>query len=441
MSTTSPRPWLKHYPQGVNAEINTNDFASLAEMLDHTFKRFADKPAFSNMGHVLTFKEIDTLSAHLASYFQSELGLKKGDRIVIQMPNLLQYPVTLFGALRAGLVVINMNPLYTAEEMEHYLKDSGAVAIVVLENFADKLEKAIGSSSIKHIIITDVGDLFPTVSRVVTNVAVKYFKKLVPEYHLENTILFRDALEKGAEANFTAPEIKQSDVAFLQYTGGTTGLSKAAMLSHGNLLANQAQMLEWMKPKIKEGVETVITALPLYHAFCLTVNCMGLFRYGGHNVLITDPRDMKAFIDILEKNKPTVMTAVSTLLGELLRQTGFKNLDLSTLKVTVAGGMALKGSVAQEWLTRTKTPVVEGYGLTEASPVVACNPLDGTDRIGTIGLPLPSTDMQVVDDNNVALPIGEQGELCVKGPQVMLGYWNQPEETKAVFDAEGWILR
>ena len=439
MSTTSPRPWLKHYPQGVNAEINTNDFTSLAEMLDHTFKRFANKPAFSNMGHVLTFEEVDTLSAHLAAYFQSELGLKKGDRIVIQMPNLLQYPVTLFAALRAGLVVINMNPLYTAEEMEHYLKDSGAVAIVVLESFADKLEKSIASSNIKHIIITDVGDLFPAVSRMVTNVAVKYFKKLVPEYHLDNTIPFRVALEKGAEVNFTAPEIKQSDVAFLQYTGGTTGLSKAAMLSHGNLLANQAQMLEWMKPKIKEGEETVITALPLYHAFCLTVNCMGLFRYGGHNVLITDPRDMKGFIEILEKNKPTVMTAVSTLLGELLRQSTFKNLDLSTLKVTVAGGMALKGSVAEEWLARTKTPVVEGYGLTEASPVVACNPLDGTDRIGTIGLPLPSTQMQIVDDSNVALAIGEQGELCVKGPQVMLGYWNQPEETKAVFDDEGWL--
>ena len=439
MSEQSPQPWLRSYPQGVNAEINTDDFISLAQMLDHTFKKFADKPCFSNMGHELSFAEVDRLSAHLAAYFQTELGLKKGDRIVIQMPNLLQYPVTLFAALRAGLVVINMNPLYTAEEMQHYLHDSGALAIVVLENFADKLEKAIGASSIKHIIITDVGDLFPVVSRVVTNAAVKYFKKLVPEYNLPNTILFRDALHKGENAAFSAPVIQQSDVAFLQYTGGTTGISKAAMLTHRNLLANQAQMLEWMKPKIKEGVETVITALPLYHAFCLTVNCMGLFRYGGHNVLVTDPRDMKSFIDILDKSKPTVMTAVSTLLGELMNQSGFAKLDLSTLKVTVAGGMALKGSVAEAWLARTKTPVVEGYGLTEASPVVCCNPLDGRDQIGTIGLPLPSTQIRLMDDNNNTLPLGETGELCVKGPQVMLGYWNQPEETSKVFDAEGWL--
>jgi long-chain acyl-CoA synthetase len=439
MSEITPKPWLKSYPAGVNAEINTDDFSSLAQMLDYTFKRFGDKPAFSNMGHALSFADVDRLSAQLAAYFQSELGLKKGDRIVIQMPNLLQYPVSLFAALRAGLVVINMNPLYTAEEMEHYLRDSGALAIVVLENFADKLEKAIGSSTIQHVIITDVGDLFPTVSRVITNVAVKYFKRLVPHYTLKNTVSFREALEKGEQLAFTAPDIQQTDVAFLQYTGGTTGVSKAAMLTHRNLLANQAQMLEWMKPKIKEGEEVVITALPLYHAFCLTVNCFGLFRYGGHNILITDPRDMKGFIDLLGKVKPTVMTTVSTLLGELMNQTAFANLDLSTMKVTVAGGMALKGSVAEEWLARTKTPVVEGYGLTEASPVVSCNPLDGHDQIGTIGLPLPSTEMRVVDDNNNTLAIGESGELCVKGPQVMLGYWNQPEETKHVFDSDGWL--
>jgi len=439
MSEVIPQPWLKSYPPGVNAEINPNDFQSLAHMLDYTLHRYADLPAFSNMGHVLTYKEVDELSAHMAAYLQSELGLKKGDRIVVQMPNLLQYPVTLFGALRAGLVVINMNPLYTVDEMQHYLADSGAVAIVVLENFADKLEKAIVGSQIQHVIITDVGDLFPAVSRVVVNVAVKYFKKLVPHYTLKNTISFRHALERGAENAFVAPDIHQTDVAFLQYTGGTTGVSKAAMLTHRNLLANQAQMLEWMKPKIKEGAETAIAALPLYHAFSLTVNCMGLFRYGAHNVLITDPRDMKGFIEVLDKVKPTVMTVVSTLLGELMRHSAFAKLDFSTLKVSVAGGMALKSSVAEEWLSRTKTSVVEGYGLTEASPVVSCNPLDGHDQIGTIGLPLPSTLMRVVDDNNNTLPLGESGEFCVKGPQVMLGYWNQPEETAKVFDADGWL--
>jgi long-chain acyl-CoA synthetase len=439
MSETNEKPWIKSYPQGVNAAIDTTDFGSLAEMLDHTFKKFNTKPCFSNMGHVLSYADIDAESKNLAAYFQNNLGLKKGDRIVLQMPNLLQYPVALFAALRSGLIVVNMNPLYTAEEMEHYLKDSGATTMIVLENFADKLQKVIGSSTIKNVIITSVGDMLPTFQRVVTNLVVKYVKRLVPAFNLPHAIQFRDALQQGALSVFSPLSISRSDVAFMQYTGGTTGLSKAAMLSHGNLLANQSQMLEWMKPKIKEGEENVITALPLYHAFCLTVNCMGLFRYGGHNILVTDPRDMKTFFSILRKSKPTVMTVVSTLLSEMMRHAEFSSLNLSMLKATVAGGMALKSSVADEWHQLTGTKVIEGYGLTEASPVVACNPLDGTDQIGTIGLPLPSTDVCMKDDNGNIMPLGEAGELCIKGPQVMLGYYNQPEENKKVFDADGWL--
>jgi long-chain acyl-CoA synthetase len=439
MNEQDTKPWLKNYPKGVNAEITTDEFASLGDMLQYTFNKYADKPAFSNMGHVLSFADIDRLSKQLAAYFQNELKLNKGDRIVIQMPNLLQYPVTLFAALRAGLVVVNMNPLYTADEMAHFLTDSGAVAIVVLENFADKLEKVISRSSIKHVILTAVGDLFPAVSRVLTNFAVEYIKRIVPEYHLEKVIHFREALEKGEELTFTPPPVSHADIAFLQYTGGTTGVSKAAMLSDNNLLANQAQMLEWMKPQIVEGEERIITALPLYHAFCLTVNCMGIFRYGGHNILITDPRDMKGFMKILAETKPTLMTVVSTLLSELMRQSAFAQLDWSSFKIAVAGGMALKSSVADEWYKRTGTKVIEGYGLTEASPVVCCNPLDGNDHIGTIGLPLPSTDLLIKDDAGKTLALGETGELCVKGPQVMLGYWNQPEETQKVFDSDGWL--
>ena len=438
MTEINTKPWLENYPVGVNHEIDLSQFASLSEMLDFTFNRFAKRPAFSNMDHVLTFADVDRLSAQMASFYQS-LGLKKGDRIVMQMPNLLQYPVALFGAFRAGLIVVNMNPLYTADEMKHYLQDSGAVAIVVLENFADKLDKVIAETSIKHVILTEVGDLLPGLSRIITNFVVKYVKKLIPQHSLPNVTRYRDALSIGEKATFSKPTIAQDDVAFFQYTGGTTGVAKGAMLTNRNLLANQSQMLEWMKPSIKEGVENVITALPLYHAFCLTVNCMGLFRYGAHNILITDPRDMKGFIKTLGKSKPTVMTAVSTLLGELLHQPAFADIDVSMLKVTVAGGMALKGSVADEWHQRTKTAVIEGYGLTEASPVVACNPLDGRDRIGTIGLPLPSTDICMKDDSGKVMAIGESGELCIKGPQVMLGYWNMPDETKNVFDAEGWL--
>jgi long-chain acyl-CoA synthetase len=443
MQKYEDKPWLKNYPAGVpeKIEAHADAFPSLATMIEYTCERYAALPAFSNMGQVMTFAEIEQQSRRMAAYFQSVNGLKKGDRIVIQMPNLLQYPVALFGAIRAGLVVVNTNPLYTPEEMQRNFKDSGAVAIVILENFADKLETILAQTSITHVILTEIGDLFPFPKRTVTNLAVKYLKKMVPRHSLKNTVRFRDALAQGAAQlnTFKAPKLTHEDLVFLQYTGGTTGVSKAAALTHGNLLANLFQMLAWLKVMLKEGDETIIAALPLYHVFCLTVNCFGLFANGNHNVLITNPRDIPDFIKTLSKVKPTVITAVSTLIAGLLNHPRFKDFDPSSLKVTVAGGMALKGSVAEEWRTRTKTLVVEGYGLTEASPVVTCNPLDAKDRLGTIGMPLPSTEVCIFDEANQLVPVGEPGELCVRGPQVMRGYWNQPAETKHVLDAQGWL--
>jgi long-chain acyl-CoA synthetase len=439
MGPANSKPWLNHYPAGVKSEVNIEEFTSLVEMIDETCTRFSARTAFSNMGVELTFLELATQSRQLAAFFQSDLGLKKGDRIILQMPNLLQYPIALFAALKAGLVVVNVNPLYTAHEMETYFKDSGAKAIVILENFADKLEQILSKTAIEHVIVTEIGDLFPTPKRIITNFVVKNIKKMVPQHSLKGMIRFRDAVKKGANSPFSAPVLVPSDLAFLQYTGGTTGVSKAAMLTHRNLLANLGQMLEWMKIKLNEGHEVVIAALPLYHVFCLTVNCFGLFHFGAHNVLITNPRDIPGFIKILAQTRPSVMTAVSTLLAGLMNHSKFSDLNLRTLKITVAGGMALKGSVAKEWKTRTQTPVIEGYGLTETSPVVACNPLDGRDRLGTIGMPLPSTDVRIVDDQGKPVPLGEPGELCVKGPQVMLGYFNHPEETQKVLDSEGWL--
>lgn len=432
------RDWLASYPPGVPAEIDHRIHESLATMIEATCSKYADLPAFSNMGRVMTFAEVETLSKQMATFFQG-LGLKKGDRVIIQMPNLLQYPVALFGAIRAGLVVVNTNPLYTASEMERCFQDSGAVAIVILENFADQLETILAKTSIRHIILTEVGDLLPFPKRPLVNFAVKHLKKMVPAHALRNTIRFRDALEIGRGGSFQSLVLRHEDLVFLQYTGGTTGISKAAALTHQNLLSNLLQMLAWLRPSLREGEEIIIAALPLYHVFCLTVNCFGLFAHGCHNVLITNPREIESFIQTLMNTRPTVITAVSTLIASLLNHPKFSRFDPKTLKVTVAGGMALKGSVAKEWRQRTGTLVIEGYGLTEASPVVTCNPLDGTDRLGTIGMPLPSTDVCIRDDSGKTLTVGEVGELCIRGPQVMKGYWNNPEETAKVLDSEGWL--
>jgi long-chain acyl-CoA synthetase len=435
----SARPWLESYPPGQDADIPEITFRSIPELVAATCEKFSDQPAFSNMGHALTFREIDVLSTRMAAFYQKELGLVPGDRIVIQLPNLLQFPVAMFAALKAGLVVVNANPLYTAHELKSILVDSGAVAIVVLENFAVTLDQEIGGTSIRHVILTSVGDLLPLPQRAFTNFAVRYVKKMVPAHSLTGTISFRDALARGAQLVFDAPSIAPEDLAFLQYTGGTTGGTKAAMLTHLNMLANQFQIMGPIRVALIEGEETVIAALPLYHVFCLTVNCLGFFHFGAHNVLITNPRETDALIKTMTKTRPSVLILVSTLAAALLDRPGFDTLDFAPLKLSVAGGMALRTQVAEEWERRTGSQMVEGYGLTEASPVVSVNPTVGTARLGTIGLPLPSTYVEIRDDDDVAVPIGERGELVVFGPQVMKGYWGKPEETAKAIGSDGWL--
>ncbi len=415
-------------------------YRSIGELVDTVCRRFGDRTAFSNMGAEMSFIEVNRHSDHFAGFLLGELGLKKGDRIVLQMPNLLQYPVAVFGALKAGLVVVNANPLYTAHEMRKVYKDSGAVAVLVLQNFADKLAAIIDETELKHVILTDVGDLLPPVQRVVTNFAVKYVRKLVPRHGLANTVSFRDALAAGARhASKPRPAMEPGDTALLQYTGGTTGGTKAAVISHLNLLSNQAQMLAPMRLRLDEGAETVVAALPLYHIFCLTVNCLAFFNYGAHNVLITNPRETAALVKTIEKTTPSVLILVSTLAASLLDSAAFRALDFTGVKLTVAGGMALRGATASAWKKATGNDILEGYGLTEASPVVAVNPTWDVPRVGTIGLPLPSTDIEMRDDEGNPVPLGVAGEMCVRGPQVMSGYWQQPEETAQVLK-DGWLL-
>lgn len=439
-TTTSNKPWLKSYPKGMPPEINPAQYENLVELLKVSFNKFASKKAFTNMGVSFTFREVDEKSNHVAAYFQQKLGLKKGDRIVIQMPNLLQYPIVLFGAIKAGLVVVNVNPLYTPPEMEKAFIDSGAKAIIIVENFADKLEAVLKKTAIEHVILTEIGDFFPGVKRVITNLVVKHVKKMVPKHGLTNTIRLNDVMRTGAGLKFQPVAMAHDDLVFLQYTGGTTGGSKGAMLTHRNLVANSLQMLEVMKTALNEGQEKVIAALPLYHIFCLTVNCIALHHYGLENILITNPRDVPAFIKTLRQEEPSVIMLVSTLANLLMTGEGFEQLNFKNLKITVAGGMALKSAVAEKWQKITGTKIFEGYGLTETSPVVSVNPLVGNaDRLGTIGIPVPSTEVELRDESGKAVPIGEAGEICVRGPQVMKGYWNKPEETKNVFTTDGWL--
>jgi long-chain acyl-CoA synthetase len=432
--------WQKSYPRGVPAEIDADRYKSVVEAFHSSCRRFADRPCFENMGVTLSFADIERLSGEFAAFLSRDLKLAKGDRIGIQMPNVLQYPVALFGALRAGLVVVNTNPLYTTREMEQQYKDAGVKAIVILANFADKLSEIVDALGKPRVIVTELGDLFPTAKRLVVNAVVKHVKKMVPSYHIPNAIGFREALERGRRAGkFDDIEVGPSDLAFLQYTGGTTGEAKGAMLTHRNIVANLEQASAWMSPRFVEGGEVVITPLPLYHVFSLTVNCLVFMKYGGLNVLVTNPRDFPAFIKLLQTREFTVVTAVSTLLNALMNQPGFSQIDFSRTKLTVAGAMALQRSVAEKWKRTTKSAVIEGYGLTEASPVVACNPVDGTDRVGTIGLPFPSTDVRLVDDDGKDAAPGQSGELVIRGPQVMKGYWNRPDETDRVLK-DGWLF-
>jgi long-chain acyl-CoA synthetase len=439
----SDRPWVKSYPKGVADTIDPDKYRSILHVFHSSCERFADKPCYTNMGVTLTFRQLRELSGQFAAFLRKDLGLAKGDRIGLQMPNVLQYPVALFGALRAGLTVVNTNPLYTPREMEHQYKDAGVKAIVIMANFASNLQQAMpgitAAIGAPRLVITEIGDLFPTVKRLLVNTVVRKVKKLVPAYDLPGSITFRQALDRGARhGQLDDVTVANDDLAFLQYTGGTTGVSKGAMLTHRNIIANMEQSYAWMGAWLKEGEESIVTPLPLYHIFSLTVNCLLFMRIGGHNVLVTNPRDFPGFVKLLREQKFTVMTAVSTLLNALMNQPDFAKIDFSSVKLTVAGAMALQRPVAERWRQLTKSTLIEGYGLTEASPVVCCKPLDGSDRLGTIGLPFPSTDVRLMGEDGRQVGVGKPGELIARGPQVMKGYWNNPGETAQML-RDGWL--
>lgn len=431
-------PWLKFYTPGVPYEIDPDAYSSLIELLETGFRLFKDRPAYANMGKELSFRKLDEHSKNFAAYLQS-LGLKKGDRIAIQMPNLLQYPVAMFGALRAGLVVVNTNPLYTPREMQHQFKDSGVKAIVILANFAAHLEKIIGNTEIEHVIITQIGDLLGFPKKVIVNTVVKYVKKMVPAYHISKAVSFSEALSLGSGLNYQKPAVSNIDIAFIQYTGGTTGVSKGALLTHRNLIANVEANSAWLKP-IMTNMEAPIfvAALPLYHVYALTVNALSGIKIGAMNVLITNPRDMNAFISDLKSYKINVFTGVNTMFNGLMNNPKFSEIDFSALKATSAGGMALQKIVAEKWLAATGCAATEGYGLSETSPVLSSNLLVGENRIGTIGIPWPSTAMRILREDGSWANLGEVGEICAAGPQVMLGYFNRPDETaQVIFEQDG----
>ncbi|CAN5412307.1 long-chain-fatty-acid--CoA ligase FadD [soil metagenome] len=432
------KPWLKSYPKGVKHEIDPDKYKSIVELFDESVRQYANLEAFVHMDVSLTYNQLDKLSDDFASYLTNVAGLKKGDRIAIQMPNMLQFPVAMFGSVKAGLIVVNTNPLYTPKEMKHQFNDSGAVAIVILSNFANNLEEIIKDTQIKTVIVTEIGDLFPVVKKLLVNFVVKYVKKMVPPFNLPGAILFNTALKEGAQHTLVRPNIVNTDVAFLQYTGGTTGVSKGATLSHRNIIANMEQIFGWVGSAFVPGKEIVMTALPLYHIFALTVNCLAIFKVGGKNILITNPRDMPSFLKELKKYPITVFTGVNTLFNGLMNQPEFKNINLKSLRMSLGGGMAVQDTVATRWKQMTGSDLLEAYGLSETSPGLTANPVDGSHKLGFIGLPIPSTDVVIADDEGNFLPAGERGEIWAKGPQVMSGYWNKPEETANVFK-DGWF--
>jgi len=437
---SNERPWLANYPAGVPAQIDTGRYASVVAVVEEAFSQFRQRPAFSSFGKQLSYGQVDELSRQFAGYLTGVLKLGKGDRIAIMMPNVLQYPIVLFGALRAGLVVVNTNPMYTARELKHQLEDSGAKAIVVLDNFAATLQQSMVGTSVEHIVTTGVGDMLGFPKGAVINFVLKHVKKMVPPFQLPQAVRFRDALARGAAHAVPAVELGPDDLAFLQYTGGTTGVAKGAMLTHGNMVANMLQASAWIGTElVKPGEEVIITALPLYHIFSLTANGLVFMSLGGLNWLITNPRDMPGFVKELKKSRPTAITGVNTLFNGLLNTPGFAELDFSRLHLTLGGGMAVQRSVAERWKKTTGCTLAEAYGLTETSPAVCINPLDLAAYNGSIGLPIPSTDVAIWSEDGQPLPVGEIGELMVHGPQVMKGYWNRPNETANVLDADGWL--
>jgi len=430
--------WLSQYPTGVPAEIDIQQFSSLNEMLTVSCTRFADLSAYRSMGCSMSFRELDDASRAFAAWLQKTTDLECGDRVALMMPNLLQYPVALFGVLRAGMVVVNVNPLYTPRELEHQLKDAGARAIVVLENFAHTLELVVGATQVSTVVTTQVGDLLPPWQRLLTNGVVKHVKKLVPAWQLQGAVSFRHALSAGRTLTLDEVALGHVDLAFLQYTGGTTGVAKGAMLSHGNMVANVLQVGAWMSPNLNDGEETLVLPLPMYHVFALT-GALSFFNKGAQTVLIANPRDMPAFLKVLVGLRFTAIIGVNTLFRLLLDAPGFAAVDLRSLKLAVAGGMAVQHVVAQRWKARAGVPLVEGYGLTESAPVAIANPVTVGEWRGKIGVPLPSTEAVILGDDDSPVALGQVGEICLHGPQVMKGYWNQPEETSKVLMPGGWL--
>ncbi|RBP80745.1 long-chain acyl-CoA synthetase [Shewanella putrefaciens] len=433
------QPWINHLPEDVPAEINVEQYSSLVDMFDTAVAKYEDQPAFINMGATLTYRKLEERSRAFAAYLQNELKLEKGDRVALMMPNLLQYPIALFGVLRAGMVVVNVNPLYTPRELKHQLIDSGAKAIVVVSNFARTLEEVVDQTPVESVIITSLGDQLSAPKRTLVNFVVKYIKKLVPKYDLPHALSMRDTLSTGRRMQYIKPEVTNDDLAFLQYTGGTTGVSKGAMLTHGNIVANVLQADGAYSPALNDGSEFVVTALPLYHIFALTVNCLLFLHKGSQNLLITNPRDIPGFVAELKKYPFTALTGVNTLFNALVNSDDFSQLDFSRLKLSIGGGMAVQKAVADKWQTITKTRLLEGYGLTEASPLLTCCPYNLDGYNGSIGFPAPSTLIQIRNDDGKVLAQGEIGELFGKGPQVMKGYWQRPEETAKVIDTDGWL--
>jgi len=435
------RPWLNSYPEGMPNEIDASEYESVVDIFTESTRKYADNPAMTNMGKTIDYGELDRLTQYFASWIQHKTNLEKGDRIAIMMPNLLQYPIAVFGALRAGLVVVNTNPLYTDRELQHQLEDSGAKAIVVVEMFAHTLADVIEHTNVETVITTRVADMLDFPKSLIVNAVIKYVKKMVPPFSLPQAQSFKDVLAEGASLPPTKVSLNHDDIAFLQYTGGTTGVAKGAMLSHGNMVSNIQQAFVWITNdgSATEGDETIITALPLYHIFALTANCLTYMKLGSLNVLITNPRDMPGFVKELKKHKFTAFTGVNTLFNALMNTPGFTEIDFSHLKLVLGGGMAVQKAVADRWKKMTGSPLIEAYGLTETSPAACINRTDLQDYNNSIGLPIPATDASIRDENNQAMGIGEAGELCIRGPQVMVGYWNRPEETAKTVDSEGWL--
>jgi long-chain acyl-CoA synthetase len=435
------RIWLKNYAEGVPAEADVNAYPSINHLFQAAVHRYRALPAFTNMGTTLTYGEVERLSRDFAGYLQKDLGMVKGDRLAIMLPNVLQYPVVLFGAFLAGLTVVNVNPLYTAHELQYQLLDSRTRSIVVLEkeNFAHTVQEVLDKCDLQTVITTKLGDLLAPPISYITNFVLKYIEHMVPDWAMPNAIAFTDIMRKNCSRDLRDVDLHPEDMAFLQYTGGTTGDPKGAMLSHGNIVANVRQTNVWCGTLLRDAEEIILTPLPLYHMFALTVNLLSFFNFGVHNILITNPRDMRGFIRELKKSKFTVITGVNTLYNAMLNEAALMDVDMSHVKCAVAGGAAVQRAVAERWKAATGIPIIEGYGLTEASAVLTCNPLNSKEWRSNVGVPYPSTEISILNDAGKELPLGEIGEVCARGPQIMKGYWNRPDETAKAFTADGWL--